>query len=402
MTSTSLVQKQNTGEFVALMAFLMSLVALAIDAVLPAFQSIGSSYDISDENRLQLIIGILFLGLAVGQLFFGPISDFLGRKVAIYIGVGLFIVGSLISAFAPSYETLLVGRFLQGFGVAGPRIISVALVRDQYSGREMARIMSFVISVFIIMPAMAPALGAGLMMFSDWHSIFYSFAVLSIISCLWLWLRQPETHPKEKRTTISLVPVLLAFREVLTHRRSAGYMLIAGVSFACLISYLSVAKLLFFDIYQVDELFPFYFAILSLAVGAASFANGRLVMKYGMRALMHWALLLLFVTSCVFLLFLWLGEGHVPFIFFMVAMSVIFFSMGLLFGNSNAMAMEPMGHIAGVASSIIGAGTTLVSMGFGTVIGQFYDKTLVPMVIGFVVLSLIGFLIMQWVELKKA
>ncbi len=222
---------QHTGEFIALMAFLMSLVALAIDAILPAFHAVGASYDIVDENRLQLLVGVLFLGMAIGQLFYGPLSDSIGRKPATYIGLILFIVGALVSAFAPTYEIVLWGRFLQGFGVAGPRTISIALVRDQYSGREMARIMSFVISIFIIMPAIAPALGAGILVFGTWHAIFFLFALLAFVALVWLILRQPETHPQEKRTSFSLMTILQGARFTLGNRRSCGYMIVGGFGF---------------------------------------------------------------------------------------------------------------------------------------------------------------------------
>lgn len=394
------IHKQHTGEFVALMAFLMSLVALAIDAILPAFHAIGGSYGIVEENRLQLLVGVLFLGMAIGQLFYGPLSDSIGRKPATYIGLILFIVGSLVSAFAPSYEIVLIGRFLQGFGVAGPRTTAIALVRDQYAGRDMARIMSFVISVFIIMPAIAPAMGAGILKFANWQAVFYLFAVLASVVMIWMMLRQPETHPKEKRTSFSFVPVMMAAREALCHRRSGGYLVVCGLAFACLVSYLNTAKLLYADIYGIEEMFPLYFGMLALCVGAASIVNGKLVMKYGMRNMMQVALKAMILFSTTFFAYLLLTNGHPPFVMFMVVMACMFFFMGILFGNANAMAMEPMGHIAGVASSVIGAGTTFVSMTMGTLIGQLYDQTLVPMFGGYMLLAMTAFALMYWIESK--
>lgn len=394
------LDQQKTGEFVALMAFLMSLVALAIDAILPAFHAIGSRYDVVDENSLQLVVGVLFFGMAIGQLFYGPLSDSIGRKPATYIGLALFIVGSLVSAFAPSYDLLLVGRFIQGFGVAGPRTITIAFVRDQYAGREMARIMSFVISIFILVPALAPALGAGILLVSTWETIFYVFAVLACVISIWLALRQPETLHKEYRIKFELRPILNGAKEALTNRRSAGYMVVAGLGFACLVTYLNTAKLLYFDIYGVDELFPLYFGLLALAVGASSIVNGKLVMKYGMRTLMQLALKMMILFSGAFLFYLLVTEGHPPFALFMGMMVLIFFFMGILFGNSNAMAMEPMGHIAGIASSVIGAGTTFVSMGFGTLVGQYYDQTLLPMMVGYTVLAALALGLMMWIERK--
>jgi DHA1 family bicyclomycin/chloramphenicol resistance-like MFS transporter len=394
------IQNQHTGEFIALMAFLMSLVALAIDAILPAFHAIGSTYGIIEENRLQLLVGVLFLGMAIGQLFYGPLSDSVGRKPATYVGLILFIVGALVSAFAPSYEIVLIGRFLQGFGVAGPRTTAIALVRDQYAGRDMARIMSFVISVFIIMPAIAPALGAGMLIFANWQAVFYLFAILASVVMIWMMLRQPETHPKEKRSAFSFVPVMISAREALCHRRSGGYMVVCGLAFACLVSYLNTAKLLYADIYGIEEMFPLYFGLLALCVGAASIVNGKLVMKYGMRTMMQVALKAMILFSTTFFVYLLVTNGHPPFVLFMLVMACMFFFMGILFGNANAMAMEPMGHIAGVASSVIGAGTTFVSMTMGTVIGQLYDQTLVPMFGGYMLLAMSAFALMYWIESK--
>jgi len=394
------IHKQHTGEFVALMAFLMSLVALAIDAILPAFHAIGGSYGIVEENRLQLLVGVLFLGMAIGQLFYGPLSDSIGRKPATYIGLILFIVGSLVSAFAPSYDMVLIGRFLQGFGVAGPRTTAIALVRDQYAGRDMARIMSFVISVFIIMPAIAPAMGAGILQFANWQAVFYLFAVLASVVMIWMMLRQPETHPKEKRIAFSFVPVLIAAREALCHRRSGGYLVVCGLAFSCLVAYLNTAKLLYADIYGIEEMFPLYFGMLALCVGAASIVNGKLVMKYGMRTMMQVALKAMILFSATFFAYLLISTGNPPFVLFMLVMGCMFFFMGILFGNANAMAMEPMGHIAGVASSVIGAGTTFISMTMGTVIGQLYNQTLVPMFGGYMLLALSAFALMHWIESK--
>jgi MFS transporter, DHA1 family, multidrug resistance protein len=401
MENTKSTTSQHTGEFIILMAMLMSMVAMAIDAILPAFTSIGASYNVTDISELQWLIGALFLGLALGQLFFGPLSDSIGRKPAIYAGICVYISGALLSAFAPSYDMMLLGRLLQGFGVAAPRTITIALVRDQYGGREMARIMSFVISVFVLMPAVAPALGALLLIYSTWESIFFMFAAQAVVATLWMAWRQPETLPADKRRPFSLMPVLQGAKEALCHRRSAGYMAVAGLAFSCLISYLNIAKLMYLDVYAIDELFPAYFAVLALAIGAASLVNGKLVLKYGMRHLMQVSLVFMIAISGLFLLFILNSEGHPPFVLFFAVMIIVFFFMGILFGNANALAMEPMGHIAGVASSVIGSGTTLISMSVGTFIGHFYDQTLLPMFAGFTGLSIAGFLLMIWIERKE-
>lgn len=391
-------KKQSTGEFIALMALLMSMVAMTIDMILPGFHAIGTAFQVTDQNQLQLLISSVFLGMAVGQLFYGPLSDSIGRKTATNIGLAIFIVGSLISIYAQSFEVMLIGRVLQGFGTAGPRTITVAFVRDQYAGREMARIMSFVMSIFVLMPALAPAVGAGVIMISGWEGMFYTFILMALIAAVWMTLRQPETLHPEYRIKFEAKPVLSAAKEVLTNRRSVGYMVVAGMCFAILVIYLNTSKLLYLDIYGVDELFPLYFSFLAIAVGAASIVNGKIVVKYGMRALMSLALKCLIVVSGLFLIYVLAIDGPPPFVVFLVVMSIAFFFMGIMFGNANALAMEPMGHIAGVASSVIGSGTTFVSMILGTLIGMQYDQTLVPMLAGFTGLAILSLALMGWIE----
>lgn len=401
MTGSEQLSAPRSGEFIALMAFLMSLAALSIDMILPGFYLIGATFEIVDANQLQLIIGVLFLGLAIGQLFYGPLSDSIGRKPTIYIGLVLFAVGSLVSALATDYDTMLYGRFLQGFGVAAPRTVSIALVRDQYSGREMARIMSFVIMIFILTPALAPGLGALVLMVSGWQTIFFSSAFLSMLALAWLFVRQVETHPKEKRIPFRPGVIFYSSLEVLKNRQSGGYMIVGGLFFSCLVTYLNTAKLLYLDLYQIDEMFPVYFGMLALAIGAASIANSQLVVKYGMRALMHVALTMMMIVSAGFLAYILLTTGHPPFLLFMIVMAVIFFFLGILFGNCNALAMEPVGHIAGVGSSIIGGGMTFISMSLGALVGQLYDQTLLPMVAGFTLFTILSFILMQWIEKPK-
>jgi DHA1 family bicyclomycin/chloramphenicol resistance-like MFS transporter len=393
---------QSRGEFIALMAFLMSIVALSIDAILPAFHAIGDSYQVSDENQLQLMIGTVLLGMALGQLLFGPLSDSIGRKNGIYWGLGLFIIGSFLSIFATSYDMHLVGRFLQGFGAAAPRTITIAIVRDQFSGREMARIMSFVITIFILVPAMAPSMGAGLLIVGTWEMIFYSFIALSLFNLCWMKFRQPETLHPDFRRPFKLSVILNGAREALSHPVSFGYMIIAGLGFAFLVSYLNTSKQIFLDLFGIDELFPIYFGSLALVIGLSSIVNGKIVRKLGMQLIMKTALSALVVISAVFFIYLNVTEGHPPLVFFMVMMAIMFFFMGLMFGNSNALAMEPLGHIAGIASSVIGAGTSLVSLTIGGIIGQLYDHTLMPIVSGFLVLSILALGLMYMVEKKRS
>lgn len=381
------------GEFIALLALLMSLVALGIDAVLPAMTAIGESFQIENNNDLQLLVGVLFAGLAIGQVFYGPMSDSYGRKPAIYLGLLTFFIGSVVSALATSYEMMLVGRFIQGVGASGPKVVAVALVRDQLEGRAMARIMSFVMAVFIIVPALAPSLGAGILYLSGWREIFYSFMLLSGIAFIWFALRQHETLPREKRLPFSARTIWQGARETMTNSVARSYTIAAGLIFGAFVSYLSTSQLLFRDIFEIESLFPLYFAALALSIGAASLINGRLVMRYGMQLLATRAMQGMVLLSAGMVVVLLLNNGEVPLVIFMLVSALIFGCIGLLFGNMNAMAIEPLGHIAGVASSVIGSVSTLISVLFGGLIGQLYNQTLYPLFISFALLAVAALLV---------
>jgi len=400
MSSNTSQKTLPFGEFVALLALLMSLVAMAIDAVLPAMIQIGQAYQVENTNDLQLIVGVLFGGLAIGQVIYGPISDSAGRKIAIYLGLLTFLIGSFISAFADSYEMMLIGRFIQGVGVSGPKVVTVALVRDQFEGPAMARVMSFVMAVFIIMPAVAPSIGAGILHLMGWREIFGFFVLLTGLTCIWFAIRQPETLPKDKRIPLSLTTIWQGTKETMSHPVSRAYTLASGLIFGAFVSYLSTAQLLFKDIFQIDELFPLYFAGLALFVGIASLMNGRLVMKYGMQHLATLAMQGMMIFSGAFLLLLWLNDGEASLWLFMGFTALIFGCIGLLFGNMNALAMQPMGHIAGIASSIIGAVSTLVSIIFGGIIGQTYNQSLYPLFIAFALFAFGALLISRSVRLQ--
>ena len=234
------------------MAFITSFVALATDAMLPAMTVIGEDLKVSDPNHNQYIISLMFLGLAVGQLFYGPWSDAVGRKLAIYVGFVVFLIGCLLSYFSESFTTMMIGRVLQGLGLAGPRVVVMALIRDLYAGRGMARIMSFISAVFIMVPALAPALGLIVLNFSGWRAIFGSFIVLGIVVCLWFAVRQPETLPLEKRLPVKPEKLWQSFLEVLSSRQAFGYTLASGFIFGSFVTYLSTAQQVFEVAYQLD------------------------------------------------------------------------------------------------------------------------------------------------------
>ena len=270
-------------EFVPLMALMTSLIALSIDAMLPAFPAIESAFAVSSKENLQMIIAILFLGFGFGQLVFGPLSDVFGRKPPIYWGIAIFIFGSALSGFANSFELFILGRFLQGFGGASPRIISLALIRDEYSGDSMAQITSLVMSIFIFVPAVAPTLGQGVLYFYTWREIFIVLAVTATLVWLWFGLRQPETLLPVKRKRLSRSDLLFGMRETFRQKTTRTCMLVSGLVFGIFVGYLGAVQSLFEELFEVRESFPLYFGMLALCIGSATFFNSRLVMALGMR-----------------------------------------------------------------------------------------------------------------------
>ena len=390
------------GEFVALTAMMIALVALSIDTVLPALPEIGQDLGIQRANHNQLIISLLFLGLAVGQLLYGPVSDSTGRKPAIYAGFGLLIIGCLLSLSATSFPMLLAGRVIQGVGVAGPRVVTVALVRDQYKGRAMAQVMSFVMAVFILVPIIAPAFGQGILLFAGWRAIFAAYLGLALVVLAWFVFRQPETLQPNQRLPFSLGRIVMGVREVFATRVAIGYTMAAGLIFGAFLGYLNSTQQMFQEQYGLGKLFPLYFGVLAVSFGCASVLNARLVMRYGMRRLTTTASLTIGTLSTAFFAVAYVHAGHPPLWSLMAFFLTVFFCIGLLFGNLNALAMEPLGHIAGVGAAVVGALTTTMSLLLGILIGQGYNGTVLPLVGGFAVLSLASALAMRWAEHKRS
>ncbi len=383
-------------EFILLMALLNALVALSIDAMLPALATMGADLQVVRVNDIQFVIGFIFIGMTLGQVFYGPLADAIGRRRALTTGLMLYIIGSLVSWHSQSLGVMLLGRFLQGLGVSAPRIISMAIVRDKFHGREMATIMSMVMGVFIMVPAIAPTLGQVIIHFSGWRAIFLFYIVVSCAGALWFYLRMEETLAPENRRPFNLRQIMLGYKEAACTRMTLGYMLCSGVAFGSLLGYLTSALQIFQGIFHAGDKFAIYFGILALSIGAAFFSNSALVQRYGMRRITRISLWMLMCASVLFMAHTLFAAPSL--LVFMLFMATAFFCLGLMFGNMNAMALEPMGHMAGLASAFIGSGSSLVSLTLGSFIGQLYDGTLLPLSTGFVVLSIATYLIMQKTE----
>jgi len=375
-----------------------ALTALSIDAMLPALSEIGLELGVTRANDSQLVISLLFLGIAAGQMFYGPLSDSIGRKPTIYIGFGLFGIGCLLSMLTTSFQLMLVGRVLQGLGVAAPRVVVLALVRDRYGGRTMAQVMSFVMAVFILVPVIAPSFGQVVLLVAHWRMIFAIYLLLVVVIGIWLAWRQPETLPPDRRIPFSLVRIGRAIREVFSHRPAFGYTVAIGLVSGAFIGYLNSAQQLFQVQYGLGQLFSLYFALLALSLGSASMTNARLVMRFGMRALSFRAMQSIGVLSVIFLAVAALTAGQPPLWSLTLYLLLTFFGVGLLFGNLNALAMEPLGHIAGVGAAVVGSLSTFISLLLGTFIGQSYNGTVFPLVGGFALLSITAIGVTRWIE----
>jgi DHA1 family bicyclomycin/chloramphenicol resistance-like MFS transporter len=385
-------------EFVVLVSMMMSLSALSIDTMLPALPQIGRDLNVQSDNNRQLVVSTIFLGIAVGQLFLGPLSDKVGRKPAIYTGYALYISGALLAAISISFPMLLIGRLLQGFGASGPRAVILALVRDQYKGRAMARVMSFVMTVFILVPMVAPSLGQAILIFSGWRMIFGSFIFLAVISLVWFALRMPETLAPENRAPFSLRRIIDATLEIARIRPAIGYTVSAGLISGAFLGYLSSSQQIFQELYALGERFPLYFGTISLSLGLASLLNSRLVMRFGMRFLVRWSLSIIFGLAIAGIGIAMLTSGQPPLWLLMVYIMSTFFGIGVLFGNQNSLAMEPLGHLAGIGAAVVGSFSTLISMPIGTIIGQNYNGTIIPLIIGIAILSGISIWVVRWAE----
>jgi len=401
LSTTDQTARPQRVEFVARTALMISLVALSIDAMLPALDRIGDDLGVARANDTQYVLSVLFLGLAFAQLLFGPVSDSIGRKAAIYVGYAIFITGCALSIMAENFETMLIGRFLQGAGAAGPRIVTVALVRDLFEGRAMARIMSMVMSVFILVPVLAPAIGQAVLLAFHWRAIFVGFLGLAVFTMLWFAWRQHETLPRATRKPFSFRTVFAGIRETCANQAAFTYTIVAGFIFGALVAYLVQSQQLLQLQSGPGTLFPVYFGVLALAIGVASLVNASLVMRFGMRPLTKVALVSFCAMAVPFAGFAGWAGAETPLWLFLAYMFLVFFCFGILFGNFNALAMEPLGHIAGVAASVVGSLTAFMSMTLGTVVGQFYDGTVAPMAYAFALYGLVSLALMLWVERKR-
>lgn len=394
-----LAKPAGEREFIALMAFLMSIVAISIDAMIPALGTIGADLGTTAPNQAQYIITAIFAGMTIGQLVCGPLSDAVGRHPVLFGGIVFYVAGTLLCLTAQTLPVMLFGRFLEGLGVSGPYVTCVSVVRDKFHGRQMARIMSLTMMIFIMVPAIAPTLGQGILYVASWRAIFALYIVYALAVTLWISLRLEETLQPEHRIPFNLKNIAHGGWRVLHNRATVAYMTCMGLAFGGFMGYLSSAQQIFQEHFGVGQYFGLCFGGLALCFGAASLVNARLVEKMGMRPLCRRAMVINIAVSAVFLL---ANFGLQPTLWmFLLYAAILFFNFGMIVGNLNALAMEPMGRIAGLASSVIGALSSVMSLTVGTLIGQMYNNSLVPLAAGFLVLGLLSLAAFYAAEPKR-
>ncbi|OBQ52782.1 multidrug effflux MFS transporter [Tamlana sp. s12] len=387
-------------EFVALMASLMSIVALSIDALLPALPEIGAHLGVIDASDNQLLITMIFLGIGCGQLIFGPLSDSFGRKPIVFIGFSVFIMASIICVTTTSFEVMIVGRILQGIGLASPRSLSLSMIRDSYEGDYMAKIVSIVVMFFILVPVVAPTLGHLLMAYFSWKSIFYFNLIFGVIIMFWFWQRQPETLPKERRIKFSANLFYDGTRKFFKEREAVAFTLVSGFITGSFMVYLSTAQQIFQVQYQMAEMFPYIFASLAISIGLATFMNSRLVEKYGMWRIAYTATVGYAIVSVLYVILFWSGNNPSIYILLMF-FAAQFFAVGFLFGNLRALAMQPLGHIAGIGAAINGFASTIMAVPIANYIGGYIKHSVLPIFIGFSVFGVLSLLVFTLLKRKR-
>lgn len=395
---SNFVKRAGIGfpEFILLVAALSSIVALSIDIMLPVLPQIGNTYAITIANDRQAVLVLFMLGFGLAQIVFGPLSDRFGRNRVLIPGIVFYALSSFAAAFADSFTLLLVLRVAQGVGAAAVRIVIIAIVRDCFGGREMARVMSYSYMVFMIVPIIAPAFGQWIAAFASWQWIFILLGTSGCLMAAWSILRLRETLPQEKRMPLSFKAVGHALSQVLSNRQAMGYAMAATLCIGCMLSFIISAQQIFSSIYDLGDWFPYAFALVAGCMAVLSFANGHLVRRLGMRAIAHSALLVLTALGSILLLVTLIGQPPFWLAFLLLGANISAFA--LVPANFNALAMEPLGHVAGTASSVLGVITFTGGAILGALVGLAFNGTLIPLAAAFALFGWTAVGIVYWTE----
>jgi DHA1 family bicyclomycin/chloramphenicol resistance-like MFS transporter len=383
-------------EFIGLIAMMFATIAFSIDAMLPALPEIATDLTPGHANRAGLILTSFVLGMGIGTFVAGPLSDAFGRRKILFLGSGLYIIAATVAWASSTLEVMLIARVVQGFGAAGPRIVAVAIVRDLYAGREMARIVSFVMLVFTLVPAFAPALGAFIVMGFGWRAIFVAFIIFSLITVVWLAFRLPETLDQEDRRPFKIKPMAAAVKEIFAHPLVRLSIYVQTLAMGMLFLTLMLIQPVYADVFGRAASFPYWTGFIAILAGSASLVNAMFVMRVGMQRLVK---MTLGVQAIIAVIGLAIAPAMLPdpygFAIFLFWQVCIFFQAGLTLGNLNAIAMEPMGHIAGMAASVIGAFSTVTAAVIASAITQIFPPTVNCLLASVLVMAGIGYFIMR-------
>ncbi len=384
------------GAFVVFVAAVMATNALAIDTMLPALPAIGKVLGVASENQRQWIVTAYLLGFGAAQIVYGTLADRFGRRPVLLLALAVYAVFSAVAGLAGSFELLILARVLQGIGAAGTRVLAVAIIRDRYSGRQMARVMSLAFIVFLAAPIAAPSLGQLILRVAPWPAIFFALGLFGAVMLVWGALRLPESLHEEDRLPIVPARILRAFGLALSRRQAVGYMLAMTVMLGGLFGYINSVQQVFADIFHAAAVFPAIFGVSAVFMAGASLLNARIVGRLGMHRVSHVALCGYVGVALVHVLLVWRGDESIW--VFSACQSLMMFCFGLVASNFGALAMEPLGHVAGTASSVQGFVTTVGGALLGFAIGQQFDGSTMPMSLGYVLLGALAMVIVAITE----
>jgi DHA1 family bicyclomycin/chloramphenicol resistance-like MFS transporter len=400
LNPTSDAPKRSMGkrEFIVLISMLMALTALAIDMMLPAFAQMRSDFGLeADSSTVALVVTVFLIGFGTGQPVWGPLSDALGRKRILWVGLFIYVLGAIGAALAPSLAALLLLRFVSGFGAAAIRVVTQGAIRDRYQGQQMAKVLSYIMAVFLLVPMVAPSLGAGLLAIGDWRWIFGFYVVVAVLVAAWS-TRLPETLPPERRIDLNVHQLIAAAKVVLTSRFTMGFTIAQMMVFGFFASYLASTELMVEDIFGLGSWFPVIFGGAALMLGGAILFNPRLLDRFGLRRMVGFALTGYLITTAAFVAIAIATGGRPPFWLYLVGILPILLAHSFVMPNLNAAAMMPMGRVAGTASAIIGSISILGGAAIGAAIDVAYDGSITPFAMAGAVLAGAGFLVYRWAD----
>ncbi|MBB3641804.1 multidrug effflux MFS transporter [Variovorax atrisoli] len=379
MLTPTAIARPTPREFIVLAAAVMSVNAVAVDALLPALAAIGTAVNAGEDNRRQWLITAYLIGFGISQLVYGTLSDHYGRKPLMLAGLAIYACFAAASAFAGRFETAIVLRVLQGCG-GGISVLAVSIIRDRHSGDSMVRVMSLAFLLFLGVPIFVPSLGHAILVLSSWQWVFAAIALFGALLLAWVALRLPETLPPERRMPLSPRAVSRAFADVLSRRESLGYTLASTALVGALFGIVTSGQQLFANVFRAPEVFPLVFGTVASCVALAALLNGRAVGRFGARRTSHAALMGYLLVASVHAGVACSGLER-PWVF-TVLQSALMFCFGLMLANFGSLAMARLAHVAGTASAVqslvINVGGALI----GILIGQRFDGTAVPMTLG--------------------